>query len=114
MERAEDMLHECRAFVQQVVVDSKIIRYVQELIAMSRNVDELLLGNSPRAGQMMIRLAKAYAAVNGSDYVTPDHIRELVPVVLPHRWVLKPEAEIQQTPIENIIRTLFDVVKVPQ
>ena len=112
--QAEEMLQECRAFVQQVVVDSKIIRYVQELIAMSRNVDELLLGNSPRAGQMMIRLAKAYAAINASDYVTPDHIRELVPVVLPHRWVLKPEAEIQQTPIENIIRTLFDAVKVPQ
>jgi MoxR-like ATPase len=63
---------------------------------------------------MMIRLSRAYAAVTGSDFVTPDHIRELVPVVLPHRWVLKPEAEIQQTPMENILRNIFNSVSLPK
>ncbi len=107
-------VQEAREYVSQVVVDEKILLYVRGLIEASRSIDELLLGNSPRSGQMLLRLARAYAAVSGSSFVTPDHIRELVPLVLPHRWVIKPEAEIQQTPIERILRTLFDSVKVPE
>jgi len=106
-------ISDARAFVKNTVVDGKIILYVRDLITASRTLEELTLGNSPRAGQMLLRLAMAYAAVNGDPYVTPDHIRELVPHVLPHRWILKPEAEIQQTPVETILRTLFDTVKVP-
>ena len=78
----------------------------------SRNQEDLLLGNSPRSGQMMIRLAKAYAAITGMEYVTPDHIRELAPAVLPHRWIMKPEAEIQQTPITSILNGIFNSVTV--
>jgi len=100
---------EARAFVKSTTVDDKIILYVRDLVAASRTLEELTLGNSPRAGQMLLRCATAYAAVNGDSYVTPDHIRELVP----HRWILKPEAEIQQTPVATILRTLFDMVKVP-
>jgi MoxR-like ATPase len=103
-----------RAYVDQVVVDRKILLYIRDLITASRTLDELLLGNSPRCGQMLLRLSRAYAAVQGLSFVTPDHIRELVPHVLPHRWVIKPEAEIQQTPVESILRTLFDMVKVPE
>jgi MoxR-like ATPase len=111
---ADTRIQHGRKFIENVIVDEKIFHYVRDLTRASRSQDELLLGNSPRAGQMLIRLSKSYAAVSGSDYVTPDHIRELVPVVLPHRWVLKPEAEIQQTPVENILRNLFNSVSVPQ
>ncbi len=107
-------LEQARGFVSQVTVDQRVIRYVRELVQATRTTDELLLGNSPRSAQMLLRLARAYAALLGYDYVTPDHIRELAPAVLPHRWILKPEAEIQQTPAENILRTLFATVKVPE
>lgn len=107
-------ISEARNFLESIVVDEKIIRYVRDIINASRNSDELFLGNSPRAGQMLLRISRAYAASQGSAFVTPDHIRELVPFVLPHRWVMKPEAEIQQTPIENILRGIFDAVKVPE
>lgn len=109
---AAERVNKAREFVQQIVVDEKIVEYVRDLIAASRALDELSLGNSPRAGQMLLRLSRAYAAINGYSFVTPDHIRELVPHVLPHRWVMKPEAEIQHTPIENILRSLFNSVKV--
>lgn len=107
-------ISEARQFLNGIVVDEKIIRYVRDIIQASRNSDELFLGNSPRAGQMLLRISRAYAASQGSEFITPDHIRELVPFVLPHRWVMKPEAEIQQTPIENILRGIFDSVKVPE
>ncbi|MFW5785551.1 MAG: AAA family ATPase [Chitinispirillaceae bacterium] len=106
-------LDAAREFINSVVVDEKVMVYVRDLIRASRSLDELLLGNSPRAGQMLIRIAKAYAAVTGSDFVTPDHVRELVPSVLPHRWVLRPEAEMRQDPINSIVTSLFDCVKVP-
>jgi MoxR-like ATPase len=106
-------VQEARECVNSVVVDDKIVVYVRDLIAASRAIDELTLGNSPRAGQMLLRLSRAYAAVSGETFVTPDHIRELVPHVLPHRWVMKPEAEIRQTPVESVLRSLFNSVKVP-
>lgn len=106
-------LTEAREFISSVVVDEKVMVYVRDLIRASRSLDELLLGNSPRAGQMLIRIAKAYAAVMGNDFVTPDHVRELVPSVLPHRWVLRPEAEMRQDPMNSIVTSLFDSVKVP-
>jgi len=107
-------IRNARDFVGTVVVDNKILLYIRDLIGASRSLDELLLGNSPRSGQMLLRLSRAYAALEGSTFVTPDHVRELVPHVLPHRWVIKPEAEIQQTPVESILRALFDTVKVPE
>lgn len=107
-------IKEAREQVKRVVVDDKIVRYVRDLVAATRSVDELLLGNSPRAGQMLLRLARAYAAVRGSPFVTPDHILELAPLVLPHRWVIKPEAEVRETPVESILRSIFNAVKVPE
>jgi MoxR-like ATPase len=103
-----------RQHLAKIVIDDKIIQYVRDIIRMSRSLDQLILGNSPRAGQMLLSLARAFAAVNGYDFVTPDHIRELAPVVLPHRWIVKPEMEIQQTPVKTIIKNIFDSVKVPQ
>jgi MoxR-like ATPase len=108
------LISEARMYVKSVTTDSRIVQYVRTLISLSRRSDHLLLGNSPRAGQMLLRLARAYAAIEGMDYVTPDHIRQLAPSVLPHRWVLKPEAEVQQTPVENILRSLFTTAKVPE
>jgi MoxR-like ATPase len=107
-------IEQSRRFMESVVIDEKVLRYARDLVRATRCLDQLLLGNSPRAGQMLLRLGRAYAAVTGSDFVTPDHIRELAPAVLPHRWVLKPEAEIQQTPVESILKNLFDAVQVPQ
>jgi MoxR-like ATPase len=74
---------------------------------------DLALGNSPRSGQMLLRLARAYAPIYGTAYVTPDHIRELAPAVLPHRWVMKPEALVNKIPTEHLLRDLFSQVKVP-
>jgi MoxR-like ATPase len=111
---AAEWIVAARQFIDTVVVDQKIVAYVKNLIRTTRTLDQVLLGNSPRAGQMLIRLARAYAAIEGKEFVTPDHIQDLVPAVLPHRWVLKPEAEIQETPVEAVLKRLFDTVQVPQ
>jgi MoxR-like ATPase len=102
-----------RAEVARVVVDQRLLAYVRDIVRCTRTMDELALGNSPRAGQMLVRLAMAYAAVEGCTFVTPDHVRELVPSVLPHRWELKPEAQVRHAALDDIIRTLFGMVKVP-
>jgi MoxR-like ATPase len=99
--------------LQAIVIDEKIVTYVRNLVRMTREMPDIALGNSPRSGQMLLRLARAYAPITGSDYVTPDHIRELVPVVLPHRWILKPETLINKTPVDHLLRDLFSRVQVP-
>ena len=94
--------------------EGESFQYIRDLIRATRDIEEIQLGNSPRAGQMLLRLAKPYAGIAGEGFVTPDHIQELVPLVLPHRWVLKPEAQIQSIPVENILRKLFDTVEIPK
>lgn len=113
IENAEALIAAARQQVGAMVVDEKIVHYVRSLVRETRNMDEIALGNSPRAGQMLLRLAAAYAAIEGSGFVTPDHVRELVPAVLPHRWILKPETQVQQQPVEDILRELFNRVAVP-
>jgi len=114
LKRSKTLISATRKELEEIVIDEKIIKYVRDLIRATRSLDELHLGNSPRAGKMLIKLSRAYAALLGDEYVTPDHIRELVPMVLPHRWILKPEAQIQEIPMEDILRKLFNSINVPE
>jgi MoxR-like ATPase len=107
------LLHAAWQELASIVIDEKVVLYVRDLVRASRALDDIALGNSPRAGQMLVRLARAYAPITGSPYVTPDHIRELAPIVLPHRWIMKPEALVNKTPFEEIMRELFSKVTVP-
>ncbi len=113
VENAMGVIETAQEFIHEIVIDEKVMLYIRDIIRASRELDDLVLGNSPRSGQMLVRMAKAYAAVTGCGFVTPDHVRELAPAVLPHRWVLRPEAEMKQDPLSPIIAALFDSVKVP-
>ncbi len=110
---APALLNAARRELAAIVVDEKIVTYVRDLVRATREMPDIALGNSPRSGQMLLRLARAYAPIVGGAYVTPDHIRELVPVVLPHRWILKPETLINKTPVDHLLRDLFSRVPVP-
>ena len=113
MTDAPALLHTAWQELAGIVIDEKVVRYVRDLVRATRSLDDISLGNSPRAGQMLLRLARAYAPVTGSPYVTPDHIRELAPLVLPHRWIMKPESLVNKTPLEEILRELFSKVPIP-
>jgi MoxR-like ATPase len=78
-----------------VHVDSSLEDYLLRLVGATRQHPELALGASPRASLALLRAAQALAAVRGRDHVLPDDLKYLAPVVLTHRLIARPEAELR-------------------
>jgi MoxR-like ATPase len=98
---------------RDIMVDDRVLEYIRDLIVASRSHEKLLLGGSPRASIALLKASKAYAAINGRDYVIPDDVKYLVPRVLSHRLIIKPELELENTTPVDVIKDLLNEVKVP-
>lgn len=79
--------------------------YILRLVRYSRNHEQIALGNSPRAALALMRSAKARALIHGRDYALPDDIRAMAGVVLAHRVILTPDAELNGVRNEDVIRS---------
>jgi MoxR-like ATPase len=103
-------LDEIRQLVRRVIVRDEILAYVADLVRATRADFQFALGASPRAGLLLLRAAKANAALNGRDYVLPEDVQEMFFPVLRHRVVLDPASEVEGlTPdraLERSLRTL--------
>jgi MoxR-like ATPase len=99
--------------VRQVRVDDRILEYIRDLVVASRTNEKLLLGASHRASIALLRASRAVAMISGRDYVLPDDVKYLVPKVLSHRLIVKPELELEGVTSYMIIKELLDTVAVP-
>lgn len=104
----------CREALKKVNVEDSVINYLQELADKSRNMSDLALGASPRSALLWLGAAKAHAAMDGKDFVTPDNIKFVAEPVLRHRLALTPEAELEGITIDQIINKLMKQVTVPR
>ena len=107
-------LADARAEVDRVTVEDSVVDYVVRIVAETRRSPDLLLGASPRAGVHLMRAAKAAAALDGRDFVTPDDVKSLVPPTLRHRVVLKAEAEIEGLDADAVLRRALSRLDVPR
>lgn len=71
------------------------------------------LGVSPRGSTALLASAKAWAWLNGSPAITPDHVQAMVLPVLRHRIQLRPEAELEGVSVDSILRSVLSQVQVP-
>ena len=76
----------------RVHTSERLLRYVVSVLERIRSDPRVEFGASPRAGLMLVKAAKARAAVEGRDHALPDDVQELVPAVLAHRLLLAPTA----------------------
>jgi MoxR-like ATPase len=90
----QDVL-EMQALAQEVFVAEELLDYVLGLVAFTRNHPRVYLGASPRAGLALVHAAKGLALLRGRDFVLPDDVRHLAPLVLGHRILMTPEAELE-------------------
>lgn len=105
---------ECRKQLTQIKVEDSVIDYLSNLVAKSRTLSDLQLGASPRAALAWLSAAKAHAAIEGKDFVTPDNIKFVAEPVLRHRFILTPEAELDGVTIAQIITNMMRQVPVPR
>lgn len=99
--------------VQNVFVSGDVMAYIVSIAEATRNSPELRLGVSPRASRALYRASKAYAAVQGRDFVTPDDIQALAVPVLCHRLVLGAEAVMAGRGAEEVLEEILGSIPVP-
>lgn len=105
---------ECRRLLSSVTVEDSIIDYICELVNKSRALSDLQLGASPRSSLSWLAAAKAHAAIEGRDFVTPDNVKFVAEPILRHRFILTPEAELDGVTIPQIIKNLMRQIPVPR
>lgn len=107
-------LHKVQKVVEKIIVEDRLIQYIAQIVNKTRNHSKLYLGGSPRASLSILKSAKAFAAIRGRDFVTPDDIQFVTIHVLNHRLILTPEAEMEGTHMEEVIREIVQTIEVPR
>ncbi len=110
---SEDLLA-MRALVRALEVRPDLCADVVRLLRATRAERALVLGASPRAGVMILQAAKAFASLEGRDFVTPDDVKVVCLPALRHRVSLDPAEEIQGTTSDDVLRRVLEAVEVPR
>jgi MoxR-like ATPase len=79
-----------RAAVEAVYIEPDVRRYIVAMVAASRRHRQVAVGASPRGSLALLKLARAWAALQGRDFVIPDDVKEFIQLALVHRLVLEP------------------------
>lgn len=110
----KEKLQQLREKVRSAHLDEKVAAYITQIVNKTRNNSDLYLGGSPRASISIMIGAKAFAAINGRDFVTPDDVKMVVYPTLRHRILLTPENEMEGKTPDDIIKTILERVEVPR
>ena len=98
-----------------VYVDEQIYLYISEIVRHTRNSPYVDIGASPRGGLGLFKVAKAYAAMNGRDYVIPDDVKLFTVDALAHRMIMKLEYALEdRISPESIVEDIVDKVEAPK
>ena len=87
----------------QVLVDPKLVDYINTLVRLTRQWPQFHLGASPRAGIALMQGARTLAAFRGRDYAVPDDVVELALPALRHRVILSAEAEVEGHTVDELL-----------
>ncbi len=107
-------LVELREQLGMITMREELIAYLVDIVRATRQHESVLVGGGPRATQSLIMAARAYAALSGRDFVTPDDIKTMAVPVLEHRLILRPEFEIEGLSVSEVIQQTLQQIAVPR
>jgi len=99
--------------IKEVYVDETIIQYILDIVSATRRHSDIAVGSSPRGSLALYRTSQALAYIRGRDYVLPDDVKELAPLVLSHRIILKSESYLRGYTQRGVISSILASVEVP-
>ncbi len=108
----EELLAMQRA-VERVHADEGILAYAVDLVTATRESPQVQVGASPRGTLALLKLARARAALDGRDFVTPDDVKLIAVPALAHRITLRPELWIQRVLAADVVRDCLDRCPAP-
>lgn len=115
-------VHEMTALVARVHVDERIVRYIVDLVTSTRRpadyglgdlVRQVEFGASPRASIAFAHVSKAFAFLQGRDYVVPEDVKAMAHDVLRHRLLLTYEASADRITPDQIVDRVLSTIPVP-
>ncbi len=109
-----DTLVDMQNAVENTYIQETVVGYIVDLIAATRNHQDILRGASPRATLAVTSMAKAVAQLRGRDYVLPADVREVFPWTVAHRLALSPKAEGQGKTAKAILNSIIGQTPAPQ
>ncbi len=99
--------------LEAVHVSAAVGYYIVDVVAATRASQRAQVGASPRGALAVLKLARARAALDGRDFVTPEDVKSIAVVALSHRLMLKPEHWVQRVRPEDVVREVLETVPTP-
>ncbi|MGD8881352.1 MAG: MoxR family ATPase [Desulfobacterales bacterium] len=109
-----EVLTKLRTALEGILVKADLVSYIVEIVRKTRSHQSVLVGAGPRATQALLLSSRAFATVNGRDFVTPDDIKTMAYPVLEHRLILRPEYEIEGLTVKEVIENILKEIAVPR
>ncbi|AUC81393.1 MoxR family ATPase [Lacinutrix sp. Bg11-31] len=103
-----------RALVNQINIEENLLKYISSIVVNTRSNSFLYLGASPRASIAILKASKAFSAIEGRDFVTPEDIKKAAVPVLQHRVIVTPEREMEGLTSKQIIEQIIEAVEIPR
>jgi MoxR-like ATPase len=102
-----------RQAVEEIYVDPDVERYIVALTAETRNRRQVAVGASPRGSLALLKLARAWAAMQDRDYVLPDDVKLFFEPALVHRLILQPDLWMKRNAAQDVLAAVLQSVPVP-
>ncbi|MCB0433597.1 MAG: MoxR family ATPase, partial [Mangrovimonas sp.] len=100
--------------ITQVLIEEHLLKYIAQIIVSTRSNPFLYLGASPRASISVLKASKAFAAMAGRDFVTPEDIKKAAIPVLHHRVIVTPEREMEGVTSKDVIKQIIESTEIPR
>jgi MoxR-like ATPase len=84
------------------------------VVRRTRSDEDVAVGAGPRATQALLWASRAWAAIGGRDFLTPDDVRAVSVPVLEHRLILRPESEMEGVRIGEVLDRILHAIPVPR
>ena len=105
---------EFQKLVQAVLIEPHLMEFIAKIVHSTRENPFLYLGASPRASLAILQASKAFAAMQGRDFVTPEDIKRSAVPVLQHRVLVTPEREMEGVSSKQVITQMLESIEVPR
>jgi len=100
--------------VQEILIEKQLVSYIAKIVTQTRENPFLYLGASPRASLAIMSASKAFAAMQGRDFVTPEDIKRSAVPVLNHRVIVTPEKEMEGISAKQVVNQIIENIEIPR
>ncbi|MGD2272933.1 MAG: MoxR family ATPase [Desulfobacterales bacterium] len=110
---APEQLTNLQQLRKEIRISAPVREYITDIVAATRNAENLRFGSSPRGSLGLMRASQGLAALRGRSYVLPDDVKQLVRPVLAHRIILNEEEKLRGQAPEHILTEIISRIPVP-